>query len=371
MIPFLLMNKLKSHLKRSNFLNYLIFFGVLIFVSSFQSYSNEKRPWPVDEPIVGNSYCTPLYFEHPYFHHAIDILAKAGTPVRAVSSGMGQLFYDPEDIEFRSGVLVKEDSGKIWLYRHLKMDSIPAKFNSIYNKNVPVKRGEILGMIADYGHNFSHVHLELWENSRIIDPFPYLEPLEDNIAPVVHEIIFFKNESDDYFKSEKGKMPIIGGEVDIVANISDIIPPSPYELPPYKISYSIEAVKSNSKNNIPKTLVYQFDQLPGVDKIPPIPGFEVDPIIIDIQGDVSGIFKFHPNFFTNKEFFKYKRDYYFIITNFVQGKVDPKKGFWKTDGKDSSGIAHFPNGKYIVTVYAEDFSGNKGEKSVEVFISNN
>jgi len=356
-----------------SFLIKLTFSFSVIFFFSTNSYSNSSKrsPWPIKGQIViGNLFHTPLSIRGEiYFHHGIDVLADPGTQVYAVSPGIGQLFFDSQNTDYRTGIIVTEKSGKTWVYLHLNPSTIPSKFDNTYF-HVRVKRGELLGAVTGAGNTFPHLHIELWEGKRPIDPMLYLKLIKDIVAPRIKEIVFFKNASDQYFEKKNNKFIILSGNIDIVANITDLIPPSLYELTPYEIYYSVKSLDKNNKAKIPKTLSYRFKTLPGVNKVRPASGYNVDPLIYDLKGKIFEIFKYNKKYSTKNRYLNYKRNYYFVVTNGFNGKVDDKNGCWRTKLLNGKGKPVFPNGKYRVTIYAKDYYGNEATRFVDVILNN-
>ncbi|MDH5681718.1 MAG: M23 family metallopeptidase, partial [Spirochaetota bacterium] len=284
--------------------------------------------------------------------------------------GVAQLFLDPDDSNHRSGVVVYGDNGLVWFYLHLKPSSITTKLDWMTNRKVRVKRGELLGVISSQIPTFPHLHLELWNDALPVNPIPYLKPLKDNKKPEIGRIHFYKNNTDERIKDSLNGLPVVYGDVDIVAEIQDRIPPSPYSLTPYRIDYQIEPLNEETGGRAFRMRPYRFDILPGLGRLPIARNYwRIDPYLLELQGKVHNIFKFSADSQTYSHFIKRKRRYFYILTNSMNGKISEEKGYWNTD-KKRRGEAVYPDGRYRITVSAYDYAGNKGEKSVDVLVEN-
>ncbi len=355
---------------------YLIWILVFLFITpmTFTHKGKKRYSWPIKRPfIIGNLFHTPITLgqSFAYFHHGIDLVAKEGSSVYAVANGIGQMFYDPYDPNYRSGVVVRSNNGLTWVYLHLIPASIPSNLDYMSGTKVKIHRGDQLGRITNINWRFPHLHLELWKGGRPINPMRYLKPLKDSKPPEIKEILFCKNHSEDYFQKDKEETYVLSGDVDIVANIRDLIPPSPYDLDPYKIAYKITPLDHDLSIGIPKTVVYKFDTLPGVENVPPVKDFNIDPFVIDLKGKIHVIFKFSGTYSTRNNYLNHKRQYYYVLTNSSNGTINDRRGFWDTDSVDDEGDPIFPDGVYKVKVYAYDYYGNRRTRSIQVLINNN
>jgi len=103
------------------------------------------------------------------FHRAIDLRAKVGTPIVAISEGRVT-----ELVKGRFGyghyVLIEHADGFSSLYAH--MGKIDVKLNE------KVKQGQKLGVVGMTGRSTgAHLHLEVYEKGRAINPVSVV-PLE-------------------------------------------------------------------------------------------------------------------------------------------------------------------------------------------------
>jgi murein DD-endopeptidase MepM/ murein hydrolase activator NlpD len=130
-------------------------------------YLSTPSGWPVDGRITspyGNR-------EHPTsgkdeFHSGIDIAADPGRPVRATADGI---------VSFAGW---SGGNGNLIVLEH------GFKYSTFYghNKSVAVKvgqrvkRGDIISYIGSTGNSTGpHVHYEVWQEGRPINPIKYLE----------------------------------------------------------------------------------------------------------------------------------------------------------------------------------------------------
>ena len=66
-----------------------------------------------------------------------------------------------------------------------------------------------------------------------------------------------------------------------------------------------------------------------------------------------------------------QRTLYYIVTNTFRGEPDEQNGFWDTDQLiPGTTQRRFPNGDYLVNVYAIDEYGNRLDLQTVVTVSN-
>ncbi len=348
----------------------IIFF--LLFNYTLNSRESIKRhPWPIKGSIkIGNLFHTPISSEVNYFHHAIDILAPPNTPVYSMTSGYVKLVQDQDDISFRTGLVIYGDDHLIWVVLHLNPDSIPSKIRTFSKDKIYFKKGEFIGRVSGEMPDFSHIHVELWKNGLLINPMPYLEELDDFDPPTIKDVYFRMHNTNDYFH-KKNNQYILSGKVDIIAHIIDMIPPSPYMLTPYKISFTIQRIESNKKYYICNVTSFQFDKLPGVKNIKPMDDYKIDPLIIFIQGDIKKVFNFKRPQKTVNNFKRTNRKFYYNLINKNYGFIEKGKDYWDTRSKNIKGEYKFPDGNYEITIKAVDDSENEISKNFKIKIANN
>jgi len=103
-------------------------------------------------------------------HAGIDLLAQAGTPVRA--SRLGIVTAASQNRGMGKYVTIKHLQGLTTIYGHLSQISV--------RKNSFVRQGDIIGMVGKTGNANSrsilpHLHFEVRKDGVPVDPLPYLE----------------------------------------------------------------------------------------------------------------------------------------------------------------------------------------------------
>jgi murein DD-endopeptidase MepM/ murein hydrolase activator NlpD len=111
-------------------------------------------------------------------HEGIDIFAKTGTPIHAVTGGtIVKGFSDP-----RGGVVVRiqGDDGNYYYYAHLKQGSTDA-----LHVGQRVGTGDVIGQVGNTGDAATtppHLHLQVKAGSEWVNPYHYLQPFPDMSA---------------------------------------------------------------------------------------------------------------------------------------------------------------------------------------------
>lgn len=104
------------------------------------------------------------------FHSGIDITAKKGTHIRAISDGLVITSGNSIDGYSKYGriIVIDHGDGVQSLYAHNDKNYV--------QEGQCVKQGEIIGEIGSTGNaTGNHVHLEIIKNGKTIDPLKYLE----------------------------------------------------------------------------------------------------------------------------------------------------------------------------------------------------
>lgn len=98
-------------------------------------------------------------------HFGVDIAAKTGTPVSAMSSG--RIIF--VDWTFQSGytIIIQHSNNFISVYKHLN--------SSLVRNNQIVSSGEVIALSGNTGELTSgpHLHAELWHNGNYLNPMDY------------------------------------------------------------------------------------------------------------------------------------------------------------------------------------------------------
>lgn len=112
-------------------------------------------------------------------HYGVDFAAKQGTPVRAI--GDGQITY----AGWRNGgygrmVEIQHDSAYVSRYAHLQ------GLAQRIREGMRVQKGQIIGYVGSSGRSTgAHLHFELFEGQKYIDPLTFEIPPEDKIEPAL------------------------------------------------------------------------------------------------------------------------------------------------------------------------------------------
>jgi murein DD-endopeptidase MepM/ murein hydrolase activator NlpD len=104
-------------------------------------------------------------------HNGIDIGAPAGTPVRAAADGL-VLYSDNTLHDLGNAVMILHPGGYTTLYAHCSRTTVQPGYY--------VKRGERIALIGQTGAAWGpHLHFELRDNGRWIDPEPLIVGYRD------------------------------------------------------------------------------------------------------------------------------------------------------------------------------------------------
>ena len=126
---------------------------------------------PKGYPINGN--VTSLYGkrENPFskiagYHSGIDISASPGTPIRATADGA--VSHAGWTLNNGYLVILEHGFGFSTIYAHNQKNAV--------KKGQIVKRGNIIGYVGSTGKSTGpHVHYEIWEKGRNVNPKKYLQ----------------------------------------------------------------------------------------------------------------------------------------------------------------------------------------------------
>lgn len=104
-------------------------------------------------------------------HFGLDIATKKRTPVTAISGGI-VIFCDWTQTAGNT-IIILHPNNFISVYKHLNIISV--KLNTI------LKSGELVGLSGSSGEVTSgpHLHLELWNNGKYLNPLDYISGWEN------------------------------------------------------------------------------------------------------------------------------------------------------------------------------------------------
>lgn len=150
---------------------------------------------------------------------------------------------------------------------------------------------------------------------KVLNPFDFLEPLNNKAVPEVKAISLMKNG-----KLIKGNK--VSGNYSIAAEVSDLILHTKFIVPPNIISYEVDGGAP--------VVMWKFDSLPGGDSVT-----------------------------------KHVHDFFLKSESF--GNYDKRKLVVDLSFKPDNKNQVFPTtpGSHKITVKVEGYEGNKGEKSFQ------
>ncbi|MCS7250635.1 MAG: M23 family metallopeptidase [candidate division WOR-3 bacterium] len=330
----------------------------------YKNFLSDTIPWPLPptdslQPLGNNWGEYQNYGSSAYFHPGIDIITpnRQGVAVYAIKDGWvkawltlgGNLYWR---LAIADSSLQYADSCEGFLYAHID--------SSRYHKQVGdyVQRGELIGYLVPWPVNgFDHIHFakikdagNIWPRADwvfVFNPLILLRPNLDTIPPIFeyarlnHYFAFCLNNTSNYLNPDS-----LYGDVDIIAKIFDKFSASTGNnvwdrLIPLKIEYEI----IGEYETLPRTLSFSFSSRLPNDQL------------------ISVVYK-QDNICRTRGDYNY-RDYYFIITN-----TDGDSIIESSDANYSWQTRNFPNGRYLVKVYAYDASNNCSVCSMYVRIRN-
>jgi|GEM_PF-1477808 len=324
---------------------------VLSVVALAVPLAAEAERWPMgpgDEPqrVGNNCYEFQDYGGGPYYHDGLDVMGEGGDPIYSVDDTYMRL-VSVSDPYYTGMITSYEDDGsddRGWLYWHITYATIPF----VEGDFVPVDA--YMGDIATWPvSDFHHVHFTRGEYvggwyECIDNAIDFMDPPDDDQEPVFHEA-----ETDQMFSfcednsSTRVDPAEVNGHVDIIADVSDKIVDTYWDVVPYEIAWWVDG----DGGSVPETLFICFTG--------PCPA----------ESTVTGVvYKRTGIWLTEGDYDD--RDYYFVVTN-TDGD-----GFAEMGDEDYYfDSTTLPDGDYTLYVEAKDFYGNKVIESMEFTTNNN
>ena len=251
------------------------FAATLALLVSFSAFceTSPRLPWPIKNlPIVvGNTACTlQFYGDKPAFHHGLDILDPAGTPVYAPVSGkIAAGYYYRIKIPYTFEISIKEKDGTVWQFHHLDPRTIPASLLNLASRGGNISNGAFLGRIynaSEMGSGISpHVHINVISpKGRYQEPLRFFPTLKDDVLPVIRGMYLIDSKNRVLADDQKGLLSATRGfyPAALIVDAFDVISPSMVETTPASIR--VFALLDGGKR---QTLLggKDFYQLPGHD----------------------------------------------------------------------------------------------------------
>ena len=123
-------------------------------------------------------------------HLGVDFAARTGTPVRSV--GDGRVTHAKWKGGYGRMVEVTHGTAMKTRYAHLR------RYGPGIRRGVSVKKGQTIGYVGCSGLcTGPHLHFEMWQNDRYIDPLRAKIPVEHELDPLLMEI--FEDTRDLFF----------------------------------------------------------------------------------------------------------------------------------------------------------------------------
>ncbi|WP_395948323.1 transglycosylase SLT domain-containing protein [Bacillus swezeyi] len=145
-------------------------------------------------------------------HKGLDLAAKAGTPVKAVRAG--KVITATYSKTAGNWVVIQQDDGTVAKYMHMQ-------------KGLKVKKGDVvsagqtIGKVGSTGHSTgNHLHLQIEQNGKPIDPDKYMKGLTSDLS---------QSEAERQQAIAQAKSDLIGLQGDL-DSVNDQIQELQYEL---------------------------------------------------------------------------------------------------------------------------------------------
>jgi len=127
-----------------------------------RGHTPERLLWPIDEGRWVRGFGFVRTTRPDLIHRGVDISAPVGTTVRAVADGI--VAYSDNGIRgYGNLVMIVHRNGWMTLYAHNARTTVQPGYR--------VRRGERIAIVGTTGITHGpHVHFELWQNGRAVDP---------------------------------------------------------------------------------------------------------------------------------------------------------------------------------------------------------
>lgn len=214
--------------------------------------------WPIDAQSfrVMNTLSTlQFYGPTPGFHHGLDLMAPAGTPVVSPIAGrVSTGYYYERKSPYTYEVAVEANDGHRWEFHHLEPSTVPAALEEKAAGGGQVEAGELIGLIYDASPMGipPHVHVNVISPEGYYqNPLRFLPSLPDEEPPVIRGIYLEAVGEQTLCQNLDASLP--AGRYRLVLDAYDLLPPSNLE----QSLYSLNVFVSDGENR-----EFKFDQLP-------------------------------------------------------------------------------------------------------------
>jgi murein DD-endopeptidase MepM/ murein hydrolase activator NlpD len=139
-------------------------------------------------------------------HQGVDLLAPAGTPIHAASDGT--VVGAAPNAGYGNWIRIQHDRNVATVYGHL------SEFAPGMRTGVTVKRGQVIGFVGSTGRSTGpHLHFEVIDNGRAVDPMAFPETKRTKLAGA--DLESFRKvvrQSETARQGETGFLLISGGD---------------------------------------------------------------------------------------------------------------------------------------------------------------
>ena len=303
---------------------------------------------------IGNSYAEAQnYSDFPYLHPGVDYLGMDYEEVYAVKDGVVKaIITTGGDPYWRIAVSYNRTMG--YLYAHLNQNSIP------FIVGDSVTAGNVLGTLFDWpSYDFTHVHFARIQNLTVTwegiwlttdDVLSDMTNLIDTIPPVFektynNEFFAFRDSGGNFQNKDS-----LSGNLEIVSKCYDRAN-CPWKIDVFGLSYSL------SPADDPDSIIFRKHSYLYDMPLDVYTNSEYSTYIYNI------LYSSYPdcNTVVNYE----TRDYYHVITN-----SDGDSLFSDQDIQERFITSDYPDGNYILKVYAEDAQNNISIAEANITIDN-
>ncbi len=159
-----------------------------------RSVSRSFLRYPVDFRRISSRFSLRRF--HPILkvrrpHYGVDFAARTGTPIRTVADG--RVTYSRWKGAYGRLVEVSHGGGMKTRYAHLR------RYGPGIRRGVHVKKGQTIGYVGCSGLcTGPHLHFEMWQDNRYVDPLKANVPVERQLDPLLMEI--FEDTKELFFE---------------------------------------------------------------------------------------------------------------------------------------------------------------------------
>lgn len=333
--------------------------------SKFNNRTNELIQNPMDfmsaesYQAIGNSYNEIQEYSpnSTYLHPGVDLFGEHLENVHSVKSGyVKAILTTSGDYHWRVAIANDNgtDSSQGYLYAHLDQTLIPVLVGDT------VAEGEVIGQLVDFPvQGFVHCHFArivdqgtTWSGSwwTFDDPLYYMTNFRDTTAPVFEEAIAgqkfaFRDDIGDYLSSDN-----VYGSVDIISKVYDLMNTF-WQVDVHKIGYQISPVLHRD-SFIVDQLSFDFDMFNDT--------YFNGPYIQEI---INTMYSRDGTCFSTGNYDD--RIFYHILTN-----SNADDTITTDDVASAFNTTLYPNGDYVLRVWATDPAGNTSMDSMVFTIDN-